>query len=92
MGKPAVVPDDIIEQLKVNLSEYKDIEVMGLQDLSVGDRVKIKEGLFTNQWGSIIKLQGRNILMLLDQIDCAIVTRVERKNLSNANSTHINEN
>lgn len=84
MGKPAVVSNYVIEQLKLNLYEYKDIEVVGLQGLSIGDRVKIKDGLFTDQCGKVLKLQGKNVLMLLDQIDCAIVTRVERKNLINS--------
>lgn len=86
MGKPAVVPELTISQLKLNLTKYLDIEVIGTQNLSVGDRVKIKEGLFNNQSGSVIKLQGRNVLMLLDQINCAIVTRVDKSNLITSNS------
>lgn len=91
MGKPAVVTNQVIELLKLNLCNYSDAEVIGLQGLSVGDRVKIKDGLFNNQWGSITQLQGKNILMLLDQINCAIVTRVDRRNLINPTLSHINE-
>ncbi|RZL51208.1 MAG: UpxY family transcription antiterminator [Pedobacter sp.] len=92
MGKPAVVRDHVIEQLKLNLANYRDIEVIGLQDVSIGDRVKIKEGLFNNQSGTVVKLQGKTVLMLLDQINCAIVTRVDKRNLITHQLTQANEN
>ena len=91
MGKPAIVRDHLIEKLKANLAAYKDIEVIGMQDLGIGDRVKIREGLLTNQIGTVVKLQGRTVLMLLDEINCAIVTRIDKGNLINQKTKQTNE-
>lgn len=92
MGKPAVIRDCIIDQLKINLAEHKDVEVIGMQNLAIGDRARIREGLFNNQCGKIVQLQGRNVLMLLDSINCAIVTRVPVKNIVVQDLLQSNEN
>ncbi|ASU34736.1 Transcription antitermination factor NusG [Mucilaginibacter xinganensis] len=74
MGKPAVIRDHIIEQIKINLTLYQNVEVVNLQSINIGDRVKIKQGVFINQSGQVIQIMGKKILMVFDQIDCALVT------------------
>lgn len=76
MGRPAIVPDKAIEDVKKNLTLYKDIEVVNLQNISVGDHVLIKEGVFVNQKGQVVQVNGKNVLMILDKINCALITRI----------------
>lgn len=77
MGKPAVIRDTDIEQLKEMVKMYNNLEIINLNELSAGDKVRIRSGLFHNQEGEIIKIQGKTVLMSFDHIDCAIVTRIE---------------
>jgi transcriptional antiterminator RfaH len=91
MGKPAVVRDSIIEQVKANLTTYNDVEIIDLQTISVGDKVRIKQGIFTDQLGKIIQLQGKNVLMIFDSINCALVTRILVQNVAIQNLNQNNE-
>jgi transcriptional antiterminator RfaH len=76
MGKPAVVRDSVIEEVKRNLAAYKDVEIVNLENISVGDRVRVKEGLFVNQLGNVVQINGKNVLMVFDNINCALVTHI----------------
>ena len=76
MGKPAVVRDNVIEEVKRNLAAYKDVEIVNLENISVGDRVRVKEGLFVNQLGNVVQINGKNVLMVFDNINCALVTHI----------------
>jgi transcriptional antiterminator RfaH len=91
MGKPAIVRDCIIEQVKINLTLYNDIEIIDLQAISVGDKVRIKQGIFTDQLGRIIQIQGKSVLMIFDSINCALVTRVPIQNIAIQNLNKNNE-
>jgi len=76
MQHPAVVSDTVIEEIKRNLAIYKDVEVINLQSISIGDRVLVKQGAFANQPGQVVQIQGKNVLMVFDNIHCALVTRI----------------
>lgn len=84
MGKPAVIRESEIEQLKELMKTYNNLEIINLKDLSPGDRVRIKSGLFYNHEGKIIKVQGKTVLMSLDHIECALVTCIEINHLIKA--------
>lgn len=92
MQKPAVVRDNVIEEIKKNLTIYKDIEVINLQSISIGDRVLVKQGAFANQPGQVVQIQGKNVLMVFDNIHCALVTRVPFQHISVNNLNQNNKN
>ncbi len=76
MQHPAVIRDVEIEKLKRILDHYQEIEVLNMNDIARGDRVRIKSGLFNRLQGEVIQVQGKNVLMAFDHLDCALVTRV----------------
>lgn len=82
MGKPATVKEIEIDKLKHIMEFYKEIDVVSLNELSRGDRVRINNGLFENLEGEIIQIQGKNVLMSFDHLDCAVVTRVPISSLT----------
>lgn len=81
MGKPAKIREVEIDNIRNAVLNCPDLEVVDLNDISIGDRVSIKNGIFTNQQGSVIKVQGKSVLMVLDNLECALVSRVEASNL-----------
>lgn len=84
LGRPAVIRDSEIEKLKEMVLNYNNLEIINLNDFEPGDRVRIRSGLFTNQEGKIIQVQGRTVLMSFDNMDCAVVTRIEINQLIKA--------
>lgn len=77
LGKPAVIRDTEIENLKEMVLRYNDLEIVNLSEFASGDRVRIRSGVFTNQEGKIIQVQGKTVLMSFDNMECAVVTRIE---------------
>lgn len=92
MQRPAVVRDNVIDEIKRNLTLYKDLEVINLQDISVGDRVLVKQGAFADQPGQVVQIQGKNVLMIFDNIHCALVTRVPFQHIAINNLKQNNKN
>ena len=82
LGKPAIVQNSEIEKIKNVLSENPDTEVVSLKGVRVGDRVRIKNGILSNQNGNIVKVNGKTVLMVFDHLDCALVSRVSVSDLT----------
>jgi transcriptional antiterminator RfaH len=80
-GKPAEVQDKVIEDIRHFLHICPDMEVVSLNNLSVGDKVRIKNGAFNNHEGEIIEIQGKHVLMMLDNLGCYLVARVPVNNI-----------
>jgi transcriptional antiterminator RfaH len=76
MGKLARIRENVIEDIRYYLEFSPEAEVVSMRDMEVGDRVKIKEGIMSQQQGEVIKLQGKNVLVVIDNLQCALITRV----------------
>lgn len=76
MGKPAQVRDNVIEEIKHCLEVFPDTEVLAMQYLEVGDRVKIKEGLMNLKEGKVLKIQERTVVVVIDSLNCVLTTKV----------------
>jgi len=81
MGKPAKIRENVIESIKSYMQIYPDAEVISIPGMEIGDRVKIKDGLMTQKVGEVIKLQGKDVLVVLDSLNCALITKVPFSNL-----------
>jgi transcription antitermination factor NusG len=81
MGKPAQIRPSVIDSIKELLEVFPEAEVVSLQGMEVGDRVKIKEGIMKQKQGQIIKLQGKDVLVVIDSLNCALITKVPSSNL-----------
>jgi transcriptional antiterminator RfaH len=84
-GKPATVREEVIEKIQEYLNIYPDLETVSISDLRIGTKVKIKDGLFSNHLGEVVKIEGKNILMVIEQLDCALTTKVNVRNVSLVN-------
>jgi transcriptional antiterminator RfaH len=76
MGKPAQIRPDVIDSIKELFQIYPEAEVINLQGLEVGDRVKIKEGIMNQKEGEIIKLKGKDVLVVIDSLNCALIIKI----------------
>ncbi|WP_423149597.1 UpxY family transcription antiterminator [Rubrolithibacter danxiaensis] len=80
-GKPAVVRENVIDDIQKYLNLYPDLETTSIQNIKIGDRVKIKEGVFSDQLGEVVKIEGKKILMVIEHLDCALTTKVNFENI-----------
>jgi transcription antitermination factor NusG len=83
-GKPAIVQDSVIDDIKHYLSACPDMDVINFNELSVGDRVRVKSGAFVDQEGQVLEIQGKHVLMSLDNLKCVLVARVHSSNIVTA--------
>jgi transcription antitermination factor NusG len=81
-GKPATIKDNEIERIRTIVNEYTDVETVSLKNINIGDTVKVTNGLLLNHEGEIAKIQGRSVVMVLDNINCALTVKINRKQLS----------
>lgn len=81
MAKPAVIRDSVIEKIEKLLQVEADYEVINSSEINLGDRIRIKSGIFYNQEGTVIKVQGKNVLMIFDHLNCALVSNVPVANV-----------
>lgn len=80
-GKPAVVREDVISKIEEYSKTYPDLETINIRDIRIGNKVKIKDGAFLNYSGEVVKVEGRNILLVIEHLDCALTTKVNIKNV-----------
>lgn len=82
MSKPAVIRASVIEKIE-NLMNHTDAdyEVINAQQINLGDRIRIKSGIFYNQEGTVIKVQGKTVLMVFDHLNCALVSNIPISNV-----------
>jgi transcription antitermination factor NusG len=80
-GKPATLREEDIEEIRNYLKIYPDLETVSIKDFKIGDKVKIKDGMFSNHLGEVIKIEGKNILMVIEHLECALTTKVNIKNI-----------
>jgi len=77
-GKPATLSDDEIERIKILLTQnHTDIESISLNQLDVGDKIKVRKGILTDWQGEVISVKGKSVVMILDQFNCALIAKVD---------------
>lgn len=81
MARPALIRDHVIEKIRHYTQHCPDAEVVSLREISTGDRIRVKKGLFYNQEGTVIKIQGKNVVMVFDHLDCALLSNVPVSNV-----------
>ncbi|WP_316843046.1 UpxY family transcription antiterminator [Pedobacter gandavensis] len=81
MAKPAVIQDQVIEKIKEYTHNCPDVEVVSLQEINSGDRIRVKKGLFFDQEGTVIRVQGKNVILAFDHLNCALVSNFPLSNV-----------
>lgn len=74
LGKPAVIRDQEIEELKQFLEEYQEIKV---QSLEPGQSVVIRSGLFEGHQGIVKRQDGDTVVLEMPQLRCRLEASIE---------------
>jgi len=77
-GKPAAIPDNQIDNLKLLVNGEADIEVTG-ERLSPGDPVEVTHGALRGLCGELIKLGNKNkVVVRIDRLDVNLVVSIQK--------------
>jgi transcription antitermination factor NusG len=81
-GKPAVVKDEEIIEIRKFLSEYDDVQVSNI-DISPADQVMLTTGVMMGATGRVLRVLSKNqVEVYIDSLGFKITARFEKKNLS----------
>ncbi|MXV51300.1 UpxY family transcription antiterminator [Pedobacter sp. HMF7647] len=80
-GKPATINDTEIERIRSIVKEYSDVETVSLSSINVGDSVKVANGPFLDYKGEVYQVQGKSVVMVIENINCALTVKINPRKL-----------
>lgn len=82
LGKPAVVKDREILNIRKFLNEYTQVEVQEIKQLSTGDKVVITNGLMMDHEGTVLSVQNKRAEIRIESLGVKLVALIEMDKLS----------
>lgn len=80
-GKPAVVRDEEIIEIRKFLAEYDDVEVRTL-DVKPADEVLINQGVMMGATGRVLRVLSNNVIEVrIDSLGFVLTAKMEKKHL-----------
>lgn len=65
---------DLNSKIK-NYSKTLNNELMDLQQMEVGHRVKIKQGLMNDKDGKVVRLGENGVVVVIDHLNCVLLSK-----------------
>lgn len=84
-GKPAFISHEEIQQIKKLTAGHHAIEVVDLPRLKAGDQVRMEDGLFLDWQGEVLKVNGKSVVMMIKELNCALVVDTNKTLLTFVN-------
>jgi len=71
LGKPAIVKEHEIENIKTSLkaTNISEVSVLAMQ---VGDKIKLESGAFTNQSAIVQEVSNNYYILVLETLGCVL--------------------
>ena len=79
LGKPAVVKDVEIANIRRFLNEYHDVEVQPIEDIQPGSRLVITSGVLLSHEATAIDVGKKYVEVLIESLGCKLVAKLERE-------------
>lgn len=80
LGKPGVVRDEEIEQIRAFLNNYKNSDIS--ITVTQGQEVQVQEGFLKDATGTVLKVTGNTALLHLKSLGMNLVARLPIQSLS----------
>jgi transcription antitermination factor NusG len=80
LGKPAVIKEKDISTIKRFLNEYDDVIAEPL-DITSNQQVRVTNGVLMDTKGTVLKVSGKKVQVLLDCIGYKLVAFIEKQHL-----------
>jgi transcription antitermination factor NusG len=80
-GKPAVVRDEEIVEIKKFLSEYEDVEVSNI-DIKPADEVMLTTGVMMGATARVLRVLSKNVVeVFIDSLGFKITAKLDKKKM-----------
>jgi transcription antitermination factor NusG len=80
-GKPAIVKDDEIIEIKKFMSEYEDVQV-GNIEMKPADEVLVKQGVMMGASGRILRVLSNNMVEVrIDSLGFVLIAKFDKQKL-----------
>ncbi len=89
-ANPVTITNQEIENIKSIVHTYTDVEVVSLQNYTIGEQIKIKDGMFSNHKGTIKAYHGRLVVMTIENLGFALTVKIKPEFLSRPPGTSQN--
>jgi transcription antitermination factor NusG len=81
-GKPAVVREEEIVEIKKFLSEYEDVQVSDI-DIKPADEVMLTTGVMMGATARVLRVLSKNVVeVFIDSLGFKITAKLDKKNLT----------
>ena len=84
-GKPAVIREKEIANIRKFLDEYEQVEVQPM-NIEVDQRVKIATGPLMDQEGKVLAVRHKTVKVAIDSLGYILVAYIDRTKLTSAHS------
>jgi transcription antitermination factor NusG len=81
-GKPAVIREKEIANIKKFLDEYENVKVFSGEQWKAGSRVKVLGGPFMDMEGRVLAMKGKTVKVMIESLDYMLVAVIERRKLA----------
>jgi transcription antitermination factor NusG len=81
-GKTASVNNAEIERIKALINSHDNIEAVSMPRIKIGDTMKIENGLMLDWQGEVIKINGKSVVLMMKELNCALVVDTDKTTMS----------
>ncbi len=81
LGKPGIVRDEEIKQIKEFLNENSKNEIFLENNILPGDSINIINGFFNGHSGTVLSKRGKRFVLELNSLSCKLIAIVPSKDL-----------
>jgi transcription antitermination factor NusG len=82
LGKPAIIKDSDIVNIRRFMNEYEDVEVQPIEDIRPGSRLVITSGVMLSHEATAISVGKKLVEVVIETLGCKLVAKIEREKLS----------
>lgn len=80
-GKPAVIREKEIQNIRKFLDEYENVIVREIPDFKPRQRVRITYGPFMDQEGEVINVKNRQVQVAIDSLGYILIASIDKRKL-----------
>lgn len=83
-GKPAVIREKEIQNIRRFLDEYENVMVKEMPSFKLHQRVRIAYGPLMDQEGEVIQMKNRQVSVAIDSLGYILIASIDRSKLTSA--------
>lgn len=80
-GKPAVIREKEIQNIKKFLDEYENVELSEITSFKPHQRVKVTYGPLMDQEGEVLKVKNKQVQVAIDSLGYILIASIDKRKL-----------